>query len=77
MVGGSHALSGEHPFEPKYTYHQKYYEGTWFYAEKNRAGDYFVYHQGFFHKIENPVLANPLPWGDTKPITEAANADNS
>lgn len=56
MVGGSHALSGTHPFNPAKTHTSEWYVGTYYYADKNRSGKYFVYNKGFYHEIENPVL---------------------
>lgn len=56
-IGGSYTLSGEHPFDKGQTGNGPWYEGPFFYAEKNRKGEYFVYHEGYWHKIENPVVA--------------------
>lgn len=60
-LGGSHYLSGNHPLDPSRTYNEpQWYEGPYFNADMNRKGEYFVFHQGFYHKIENPVLAKRI-----------------
>jgi hypothetical protein len=58
MLGGNHAMAGQHPFDKSKTHLSDYYVGEYYYADKTRKGEYFVYHEGFFHKIENPVLAS-------------------
>jgi hypothetical protein len=55
-LGGTHTLTGSHPLDPEKTYTSKWYDGPYFYADKNRKGEYFVFHDGYWHKVENPVL---------------------
>lgn len=57
MLGGNHTLSGQHPFDQTKTHTSQWYVGEYFYAEKTKSGEYYVWHDGYFHKIENPQLA--------------------
>jgi hypothetical protein len=56
IVGGSHTLSGKHPFDSNATHTSDWWEGEYFYAEANRKKEYFVFHEGYLHKIENPIF---------------------
>lgn len=53
---GTVKLAGTHPFYPEKTFSSEQYEGSYFYAYKNRNGECFVYHNNKLHKIENPIL---------------------
>ncbi len=58
MVGGHRVISGEHPFDKELTNNDsKWYETPYYLAEANKKGEVFVQHNGFFHQIENFVLA--------------------
>jgi hypothetical protein len=57
IIGGSHTLSGKHPFHSSETYTSDYYEGEYYYAQANRKGELFVFHDGFYHPVLNPVYA--------------------
>ena len=56
MLGGTHSLSGKHPFDESKTHVSKWWEGEYFYADKNKRGEYFVIHDGYFHQIVNPIF---------------------
>lgn len=57
-IGGCHTLAGEHPLQPQtMTYKSEWFEGPYFNADVNRKGEYFVYNDGYWHKVENPVIA--------------------
>lgn len=57
IMGGSPSLAGKHPFRAELTYPANdWFSTEYFYAEKNRSGQFFVFHEGYFHPIENPVL---------------------
>jgi len=57
MVGGVHYISGSHPFDGSKTHESKWYEGQYFAAEANRKGQIFILHDGYYHRIDNPVFA--------------------
>jgi len=71
-LGGMHALSGIHPYPPyreNLTHNSIYYEGSYFYADKNKKGEFFVLDNyaksgAYWHKINNPIEAiridNPI-----------------
>lgn len=57
MLGGAHSLSGKHPFDDSKTHTSKWYEGEYFYADKNKKGEYYIIYDGYYHKINNPIAA--------------------
>lgn len=67
IIGGSISLLGEHPFDEKCTYEDTWTnQGKFFYADRNRKGEYFVWHEGYWHKIENPIFKqSPASLNDT------------
>lgn len=57
LIGGMHTLSGQHPYDESKTFRGDYIIGNYFYADRNRKGEYFVLHDGFYHQVQDPVPA--------------------
>lgn len=76
IIGGSRILAGKHPFDDKATFTAQWYDGEFYHADVNRKGEYYVWHEGYFHKIENPVLAVYKPSSEQKPERSVATEDH-
>jgi hypothetical protein len=69
-IGGNYPVSGQHPFNPSQTYTYKSFIGEYFYADANSKKELFVRKDGYYVKIENPILATHVFIGTKEPLSD-------
>lgn len=71
IMSGGPTLAGKHPFDQEYTYPPNQWHATeYHYSEKNRKGEIFILYNRYYHKVENPVIAE-------KPLENTLNSSST